>query len=418
MRITLSLLLLAGCMTDPNGETCAWSPGNDGFCPSGGGGSSSNEKVTTYISPTGVGLSDHVRVAMTRTHTGEKPQIESTAVVPGQEPNVAPILLDGETPLVGSIGPQLAAIDDQVYLVWTQAGGTFGAPLAPGATVRSDEILDLEARYGTLLRVAQRFLFVRPRDANGTVHGLWIGVDGRSQGTIELATGVAFETLFDINADTGMIAIAYLAKVEAKPAELRFARIAADGTRIDNLVIPIDGYVVEAEVVPTADGGVLGVVRTTTMVFVARVSSHGDVLVSAANLPRVTQLVRGAAGNFALTVFDGGRDAYKEGRVLDDDGKIIGGPFGLGLGIGGYAFATPDGFALVHATRDAAIATTTLNGSGPGPTIEVAYTTVDDGCGCRTANSSTAGLLLLAGLLVLRRRPCRSRSSALVSSDS
>ena len=406
----LPLFLLAGCMTDPNGDTCAWTPGNDGFCPSDSGGSKPKHTIS-YLSGTGVGQADHVRVAMTRTETGERPHIETAAVFPGVEPEHAPVLLDGE-PMPGTIVPQLAAIGDGIYLAWADqyADVMVVAPLREGGTVIAEEIVNLGARTGALRRVGDRLLFVWLNEQTHELRGTWIDSDGRVVTTKLIATNVSAGVDISDDGEAGAITMMYptFDKTTMKRG-LAITRVAADGSFRETPVASFgerDGFTY-LEIVGTSDGGalaLLGLVRESkTIPSVLRLDPDGTPRVATTTVDAVIELVRNGDAVLALSPAGTTRT---QARVLDEDGTVRSGPFVLDAAAAS-AFAVAGGFALVHASGDAPVVLTTLDPSGyPAPAVEIAQTEVD-GCGCRSTNGNTAGLFVIVGALVLRRRRVR-----------
>lgn len=64
--VFLGLPVIAGCMTDINGDTCVWAPGSDGTCPSDtGGGGDPPPAYHTYTDPHILKLADE-RVVLAR----------------------------------------------------------------------------------------------------------------------------------------------------------------------------------------------------------------------------------------------------------------------------------------------------------------------------------------------------------------
>lgn len=395
-------------MTDPNGDTCAWLPGNDGFCPSDSGGSKPKH-IITYHSGTGVTASDHVRLAMTRSETGERPYLE-TAVFVGVEPEHTPVLLDGE-PMPGTIVPQLAAIDDVVYLAWSDMGVNtmVGAPLHPDGTVIAEEIVNLGARSGALRRLGDRFLFVFTQSTE--IRGTWIDRDGSIGNTIVLANPASSTSGIDVSNDgaSGALAITYHTYDEPTDTRgLSIARVAADGSHRDTTIATFGKYesITYVQAVATSDGGalaVLGFLREgMRMPSIARVDPDGTVRVQPTKIDSVIDLVRNGAKLLALSSSGTGTAS-----VLDEQGTVLSGPFVLNATAGVSAFATGAGFTAIHGSTDAPVSLTSLDASGfPAPPVVIAETT-EDGCGCRTTNSPTAGIFVVVGGLVLRRRRFR-----------
>lgn len=412
MRVAC-LLVLAGCMTDPNGDTCAWTPGNDGFCPSDSGGSSGSKKIhTRYHSPAAVPFAGHVRVAMTRSRTDEPTQIE-TALAGAGEPGVTePVLLGGE-PLVHAIVPQLAAVGQRTYLVWEDVaeGSRHRGALLAGDGSLVHPITELGARDGVLVVAGERFVFVHDADPEGVVFATWIDRDGHRVEKTELVHLDEDGELLDISGGDGFLA---LATANADRAVV-ISRIADDGTVIDRTPIPFDGKAWDGQVVATSDGGVLAQFRVVadqkSAVHVVVVDADGTVTAVPSTLPQLADLVRVPLGIVAI--------AYEPAtiRVLDEAGAQRGEVHDFSGRGTLRAIATADGFAVLHAAPDVAIAVTQMPGGVPAGRIEVAHGSVEElGCGCRTANPGTSALFAVALLVVLRRRRmlrrCKSPSSA------
>jgi MYXO-CTERM domain-containing protein len=399
-------------MTDPNGDTCAWTPGSDGFCPSDSG-SSSPPHTTTYLSPVGVLEADHIRLAMTRSETGERPQIETAVFAGVEEPEHAPVRLDGEV-MPGTIVPQLAAIDDRVYLAWSDlyAGTVVGAPLREGGTVIAEEIVNFGARDGRLRRLGDRFVFVSATTSE--ILGTWVDREGRVEKTTVLASPALTAVGFDVSDDGagGALAIAFHTYDKASSTSgLSIARVFADGTTVVTPIVKFEKYdnVTFMQVTGTSDGGALaalGLYRENRPApAVVRVAPDGTVTTEPTTLASVTELVRNGTAVLAISSPENLRS---EARVLDERGTILSGPFRLPADRSAAAFATPGGFTLLHETSDAAVALTSLDTSGfPAPPIAIAHTSTE-GCGCRTTNSDTAGLFAITFAFVLRRRVRRA----------
>jgi MYXO-CTERM domain-containing protein len=411
----LSLVLLAGCMTDPNGDTCVWAPGNDGFCPSDSGGSSGPKKIyTNYYSATGVAEGDLVRVAMTRSVTDEKPVIE-TVVLSGAAPEHRVVTLDG-VEMAGSILPRLAAIGDRTYLAWfdEDVNATVGAPLHDSAVV-GEEIVHLGPKGGVLRRLGDRFLYVVMADP-AEIRGTWIDRDGKLGETIVLATNVATTTSspFELSDDgaSGTIALLYGTLDKAtKQRGLVLARIAADGTHRDTTIATFaterDGVKPEMAAIATSDGGAFAIVtfvsENKATLSRVRVDPDGRLDIQPTTLS-VRELVRKDTMVLAITT----SQSQTLVSTLDEQGTLISGSFPVDVRGVGAAFATPRGFAMVHTMQNTPVAVTVVEGVPLLP-ITVAEDSVEevDGCGCRSTNTPTAGLLVLVGALVLRRRRVR-----------
>ena len=411
MRAALIATLLAGCVTDPNGDTCAWRPGSDGFCPSDDGGGSSGPKYieTDYRGPTGAPFAGHVRVAMTRTRTEEPPQLETALVGPSTQPVHAPVLVDGE-PLVDAERPQLAAIGQRTYLVWTDREDyqQRGALLtSSGSIIRPIT----ELGPGELHVVGERFVVVHPADRSGLVRASWIAVDGQLVDTTDVTAGLDDPDLLDASGGDRFLAVA----TTSTSGALVISRVAPDGAIIDRIPIALTGKVLEGQIVPTIDGGVFGQFKVTTDDGVAMqlviVDADATVAVMPSPLPPFEDLVRVPLGIVATTYHPPSL------HLLDDTGLEVGAPFSLANRAFVDVVPMPGGFSLVHKGPNAAIAVTPMPGGTPTPSIDVAYRSKEEaGCGCQSASPGSSAVFALALLGILRRRRmlarCKSPSSA------
>jgi hypothetical protein len=125
------------------------------------------------------------------------------------------------------------------------------------------------------------------------------------------------------------------------------------------------------------------------------------------DLPTGLDLVIGPGGVLGTARYDD--DASVETVVLDETGAAVAESFfietasyGLGMGIG-LGIAMPDGFAVLHNTRDVAIVVTPVADARPGAPIDVASIYEVGGC-CSAGGAGGEGALLLVGLFVLLNR--------------
>ena len=88
--------LIGGCMTDGNGNTCAWVPGDDGHCPSDSGGGGGDSTFHWVSGGAAASIGDQLRVVW-RTSEGDDARIETLTL---DAPVVSPVMLD-EAPLDG-----------------------------------------------------------------------------------------------------------------------------------------------------------------------------------------------------------------------------------------------------------------------------------------------------------------------------
>lgn len=418
---------VAGCMTDGSGRSCPWLPGNDGTCSGGGGGGASGPTYHSYLSPTAAAIGDAVRVAVTGAELGTT-VIETTVVRDGAASPIEPVLLDG-SPLEAAIVPQLAAIGDEAYLVWTDldddAPRTHGAPLASDGAVRGDAIVDLGTGDGTLTRVGGRYLYVHAADPAGTVYGTWIRPDGQRDGELELARGVYGDGVDDVSDDgTGAttVAIAWRTSPDAGATfECRIARITLDGARPDGdglliaRAITGESWIRDVEVVATADGGMLATYQLQRgleiEVRVVRVDPDGRPTDALATMPGPLQLVAGRGEILALAVVSAseGTPETLEGRLVDARGAVIGGPFVVvpAAARSARALATADGFAVIHPADEADVALTSITGGAPAVPVALATSYELEGCGCSAGSDAGPRGVLAVGAAIaaaLRRR--------------
>ncbi|MBA3817671.1 MAG: hypothetical protein H0X17_02170 [Deltaproteobacteria bacterium] len=425
-RVALGLIaLLAGCMTDQNGNRCTYSPGNDGQCPPddrGGGGGGPTYR--SYSSPAAVTEGDHLRVVMT-TREGDQPSALETATVQDGAPSELAAVLLGGAPSKHVGAPQLSAIDDRILLGWNGGDQHRAAVLADG-TLASTPIDLGDAKQMTLRRIGARWLAVHAATdvplIDGTVTATWVTRDGALAGTVTLATGV--QTLSSITDDPSgaspVFAIAFTRAVDDTGVrELRVARFSSMGERLgaDSVVVarsvPKTFSVLHASVGAARDGSVLVVyaaldaniqreVHAVSIAMDGTLTEHPTALPPSFTAP---QLIPHGDDFFALSILVGETETIAQTAIVSRAGSVLAGPTLAAAVAYGWprAIATRDGFALVH--DDVDVSVTHLNARGePAETTIVATTHEVDSGGCHAAGSSSAGVALaLIGLLRRRR---------------
>ena len=397
MRGILVTSLLAGCMTDPAGNSCLWQPGSDGYCSSDDGGSGGPRKLYTYYHSPAAAAAPDVLVALARTKTDEPSQIE-LAAVGSVEP--VPVLIEGE-PLVDASDPRLAAIGDSAYLIWfnTVSRNYVGALVDADARIVSARAA-FGALPGKLSTVAERFMLVHQVDAMGIVQASWIDRDGRRERfPTVVATGVDREGLIAVAGGESIGAIA----TRHVDGMLVITRVGNDGTVFTVNEVSFDGKVTKGNVVMRGDGGVLGVFAVQPKMgaltqWMVIVDKTGAQRVVPSPLPPLLAMVRGARGVLATT-----DTTPSNAYLLDDDGAVVP-QFGLVVPRSYVAIATSDGFALVDNELSGVHLTRIADGEAQ-PAITVAEPSVEEvGCGCRSSSGGTSALFAGVLLILLRRR--------------
>lgn len=421
-----TLTLVCGCMTDPNGETCAWSPGNDGHCPPEGG-TSSGPVRHTYLSPHAAAEGDHLRIVMTGSESGQPPRTETTTLRPGEDATaIVPVTtLDGAE--LEAVTPQVSAIDDRVLLAWESATDQRAALLGPDGVLATAPVAlgGSASGYVMLRRVGSRWLAIHVPISGEEIGGTWVNRDGAVDGTLTLATGV--RSLVDVADDpTGTAPLGALVffRLDGEAQELRVARFAVDGTRLDAdslLVarsIPRELSITSASVGTAADGSVLVIYASMDENFVREVravtiASDGTMVERTTPLDGAPKLLPGATNYFGLATRAEEATTNAFGQVLGLDGQ----PLGAASLVASTDYAWPvavaaqQGYAVLHAESEVTVTFVGTDATSQGSAIVATSYEVDTGC--HAGVSSGAGAML--ALFGVRRRRKKYQSSIRVA---
>jgi hypothetical protein len=413
---------MGGCMTDSNGDSCAWVPGNDGSCPSDTSSSGSSPNYHSYLSAVAVAVGDQLRVAMTGLDDSGA-QLETMTVRGGKPTNVTPVLLDG-APLAESILPRLSAIDGRVYFMWRglETRVHQGAILRDDGSIDPTTITSFEGDDVTLHRVGNRHLAIA-RTADGTVRGTLIRADGTQAVTVEIAHGIEAEgiaaTSDDPDGTAGLCAVAFYRPV-TDGRELRVTRITEGGTMLDG-----DGILIARSTVGSIGVGAVSVATlpdgSTFLTYRLNRSSeyethtvripqvvHAPVDGSAitdrvtADLPVFRQVVARGSHILGISTTYSDPSEHAQAHLLDRDGSVLAGPVPLLVGNMPHAITTPSGFAVLQQNYD--ISVTYLDDSGRAGRNTPLAETYEIESGCTATGAGGSWLVLVAIPLVWRRR--------------
>ncbi|HEY5924744.1 MAG TPA: hypothetical protein VIV11_23855 [Kofleriaceae bacterium] len=415
MRLALiTPLVLAGCFTDPTGETCVWVPGGDGHCPGDSEGGGSGPQFHRYYGAAARGVGDQIRVVMTGRDDSADPIVETTTLYAGEQPVPPSPILDGTKPLVGEF-PQLSVVGDQAFMVW-QTRDQSTATYQHGAPLLADGSLGTRHDFGgvnaTLRRVGNRH-FIRSSRSN-EILGTWLRADGELDATTDLWAELQPT---DIQAETGDADALYaMAFYNEARTELRIGRVAADGTVLDGL-----GGLLVATAPPSFAFDDVALVATASAELLVIYGVHDrdyhrDFHAVRVAGTTVTDRLTTDFDGIPMLVVNGDRilalsrmptsQEHFEARVLDTSGTVLSGPVYAGKRPNGntHPIALGDAFALVAPIEHISITTLAANGAAGIHTIVASNYELENAGGCNAAGTSSPWLLLLALGAITRSR--------------